>query len=125
VILRLDDGSNQKFSIPEGQKFNIDGTMVDAFHLKKGMKITATKIVEEPVVHQEQTATVQGSMPPPPTPPPDAPLMIAVVTPVPAAPGPAAEPSKLPNTAGWLPLIGLLGSLSFAASLGLKAIRRM
>src|ERR1700746_2046262 len=47
VILHLEDGTNQSFTIPKGQKFNIDGQMVDAFGLKKGMIVTATKIVEE------------------------------------------------------------------------------
>ncbi len=31
VILTLEDGTNQKFSIPKGQKFNVDGQMVDAY----------------------------------------------------------------------------------------------
>ena len=45
VILTLEDGTNQSFNIPKGQKFNIDGQTVDAFHLKKGMKVSATKVV--------------------------------------------------------------------------------
>src|SRR5215831_2053938 len=49
VILTLDDGTNQQFKIPKGQKFTVDGQEMDAFGLKKGMKISATKIVEEPV----------------------------------------------------------------------------
>src|SRR5215469_3727482 len=57
VILTLDDGTNQQFKIPKDQKFNVDGQMVDAWGLKKGMKISATKVVEEPtieVAHQQQ-----------------------------------------------------------------------
>jgi len=46
VILTLDDGTNQEFKIPEGQKFDVDGQMVDAWGLREGMKISATKVTE-------------------------------------------------------------------------------
>jgi hypothetical protein len=122
VILTLDDGTNQQFKIPKDQKFNVDGQMVDAWGLKKGMKISATKVVEEPVVDVEHQRQLTGSMPPPPPPPPaDAPIIIAVMTPVPA---PAAAPAELPKTASNLPLIGLLGLASLGAALGLRLIRR-
>ncbi len=42
--------NNQQFKIPKDQKFNVDGQETDAFGLKKGMKVSATKIVEVPVV---------------------------------------------------------------------------
>ena len=110
VILTLENGTNQQFSIPKGQKFNIDGQTVDAFGLKKGMKISATRVVEVPetVVSQEKTLT--GTMPPPP-PPADLPLLIVVVkhVPAPAAAQPEMAENKLPKTGTILPLIGLLG----------------
>jgi len=46
VILTLEDGTNQKFTIPKGQMFTVDGQQTDAFGLRKGMKIDAQKIVE-------------------------------------------------------------------------------
>src|SRR5271168_2312298 len=49
VILTLADGKNQSFKIPKGQKFDVNGQMTDAWGLKKGMTISATKIVETPV----------------------------------------------------------------------------
>src|SRR5271169_5579275 len=58
VILTLADGKSQQFKIPRNQKFNIDGQMVDAWGLKKGMKISATKVVEVPVTVVAQTRTV-------------------------------------------------------------------
>src|SRR5215469_1413184 len=118
VILTLEDGTNQQFKIPKGQKFNVDGQMLDAFGLKKGMRISATKVVEEPVTVVEHEAQVSGSMPPPPPPPPpDAPIIVAVAVPVPA---PAQEaPAELPKTASQMPLIGLLGFLSLLLSIGL------
>ena len=61
--------------------------------------------------------------------PPDSPVLVATAT----SPGMtgadssvgAASSGSLPKTASFLPLIGLLGALSFAASLGLKAFRRI
>jgi hypothetical protein len=66
VILTLEDGTNQSFKIPKDQKFNVDGQMVDAFGLKKGMMVTATKIVEVPVTLVSQERSVTGTMPAPP-----------------------------------------------------------
>jgi len=121
VILTLDDGTNQKFNIPKDQKFNVNGQMTDAWGLKKGMKISATKVVEEPVDVYEHHQQVSGTMPPPPpAPPADEPILVAVATPPPA---PAAAPAELPKTGSILPLIGLLGGLFLLSSLGLKVIR--
>jgi len=125
VILTLEDGKNQQFKIPKGQQFNVDGQMVDAWGLKKGMKISATRVVEAPETVVTQQAKISGTMPPPPPPPPpDQPILVAVVVPVPVAePAPAAAPAALPKTGSPLPLIAMLGFLSLAASLGLRAIR--
>lgn len=125
VILSLEDGTNQKFNIPKDQKFNVDGQMVDAWGLKKGMKISATKVVEEPITEVEQHAKVTGEMPPPPPPPPaDAPILVALVT-TPPPPAPAAAPAELPKTGSPLPLMGLFGILSLASSFALRAIRKI
>jgi LPXTG-motif cell wall-anchored protein len=127
VILTLEDGTNQSFKVPKGQKFNINGQETDAFGLKKGMKISATRIVEEPITVVEHQRQVTGKMPtPPPAPPADVPILIvmAIPTPSPAAETPAATPAELPKTGSELPLIGLLGLVCFSASLGLKLLRR-
>ena len=117
----LEDGTNQQFKIPKNQKFNVDGQMVDAWGLKKGMKVSATKVVEEPVTVVEHQAQVTGSMPPPPPPPaPEQPILVAVAAP---APAPAAPPAELSKTGSMLPLIGLLGGLLLLSALGLRAIR--
>ena len=122
VILTLEDGTNQQFKIPKDQKFNVDGQMLDAWGLKKGMKVSATKIVEKPMTEVAQEAKVSGQMPPPPpAPPADAPILVAVAAPAPAPA--AAAPAELPKTGSPLALIALLGMLSTAASCGLKAIR--
>jgi hypothetical protein len=128
VILTLEDGTNQSFKIPKDQKFNVNGEMVDAFALKKGMVVTATKIVEVPETIVAHQRTVTGTMPSaPPAPPADVPILVAVAEPTPAsttaAEASTAAPAKLPKTASELPLVGLLGLLCIFASLGVKFIR--
>jgi len=128
VTLVLDDGTTQQFKIPQDQKFNIDGQVVDAWGLKKGMKVSATKVVEVPEVHITQEHEVTGSMPPPELPPPDKPILVAIVVrpampAAPAAPEASTPAARLPKTASDVPLFGLLGLLSVAASLGLRAAR--
>ena len=127
VILTLEDGTNQQFKIPDGQKFNIDGQMTDAWGLRKGMKVSATKVTEAPETVVEQQKQVSGTMPPPPPDPSvDLPLLVLViiptdVTPV-AAPAEVAS-TELPHTGTQLPLIGILGLLALTAGLGLRAAR--
>ena len=64
VILTLEDNTNQQFKIPKDQKFNVDGQMIDAFALRKGMKVSATKIVEVPSVVSSTQQRVTGRTPP-------------------------------------------------------------
>jgi hypothetical protein len=65
VILTLDDGSNQRFEIPKGQKFNVEGKIVDTWGLKPGMIITATKVVEFTATEVEQRRKLTVALPPP------------------------------------------------------------
>jgi len=125
VVLTLEDGTNQAFKIPDGQKFNIDGQTTDAWGLRKGMKISATKVTEVPETVVEQQKAFTGTAPPP-DPPADLPILVVVVLPVDApAPAPAATvaAATLPQTGSQLPLIGILGALALAAGLGLRAAR--
>jgi LPXTG-motif cell wall-anchored protein len=121
VILTMENGKNQQFKIPNNQKFNVDGQMVDAWGLKKGMTVSATKVVETPLNEVAQRRNVTGSSPPPP-PPVDVPILVEEET---AAPVEVAQaPAELPKTGSELPLIGLLGLLSLASSLGLRMARK-
>ena len=126
VILHLEDGTNQQFTIPKDQKFMIDGQETDAWGLKKGMKVSATKIVEEPVSVVEHERQVTGSMPPPPpAPAADVPILIASAGPPPNLPAPPSPtpPAELPKTASHLPLLGLVGGIALLLSIGLKTLR--
>ena len=132
VILTLENGTNQSFKIPKDQKFKVNGEMVDAFGLRKGMVVTATKIVEVPVSITSQEKSVSGTMPTPPpapqvsasatsqekkvssatptappAPPADSPLLIAEGEPTAAPPEPAAPVQTNPTTGSYLPFIGL------------------
>jgi LPXTG-motif cell wall-anchored protein len=100
--------------------------MTDAWGLKKGMQISATKVVEVPVTEVSQNKTVTGEMPPPPPAPPADVAILVVEEELPAAPVQAAEASapELPQTASDLPLIGWFGALLIAASLGLRISRK-
>lgn len=130
VILTLDNGENQQFNIPAGQKFMVDGQETDAFGLKKGMIISATKIVEEPVTVMEQQSKISGQMPPPPpAPQADLPLLIAAAKPPALAEEAKNEPppaeKELPQTGSELPFLLLLGSsLALLGTAGLRISRR-
>jgi hypothetical protein len=128
VILTMENGKNQEFKIPKGQKFTVNGQETDAFGLRKGMKVDAQQVIEQPATVVAQQVQRTGTMPPPPpAPKPDVPILVLVV-PV-AAPAPvetaAAEPAPttLPTTGSDLPLIGLLGVLFCGISLAAMAIR--
>jgi hypothetical protein len=140
IILTLEDGQNQQFKIPKGQKFNVDGQMLDAWGVRKGMTVTATKIVQEPAVVMTQEKTVTGQAAPKvaaeiqPTPPPDVPILIAqgseVPVPAPTAtaePAAATESAAVPETAShsstmWL--IVLLGLLVLAGAIGWNVVKK-
>jgi hypothetical protein len=123
VTLTLEDGTKEEFKIPDGQKFMVEGKETDAFGLRKGMEISATKVVEVPENVVARQKSITGQMPPPP--PTEAiqgPLLIVVekappaevaqANPAPAQPAEAQpQPKKLPQTASSLPLIGLIGTL--------------
>jgi hypothetical protein len=129
VVLTLEDGTNQSFKIPNGQKFTINGQETDAFGLKKGMMVSAQRVTEVPETVVTQQVKRTGTMPPPPpAPKQDVPVLIVMAPPTPA---PVAEakpepaPTTLPKTASNLPLIGLLGALFCGIALTALAIRKL
>src|SRR5882757_5329306 len=80
VILTMENGKNQKFTIPKGQKFMVDGQQTDAFGLQKGMKVDAQQVIEQPATVVAEEVKRTGVMPPPPpAPAPDVPILVLVV----------------------------------------------
>jgi hypothetical protein len=129
VVLTLEDGTNQSFKIPSGQKFTINGQETDAFGLRKGMVVSAQKVTEIPETVVTEQVKRTGTMPPPPAAPKqDVPILIVAA---PAKPAPtetaAAEPppAKLPKTASELPLVALLGVALCGLSLLSTAVRKL
>jgi LPXTG-motif cell wall-anchored protein len=149
VILTLPDGTNKQYKVPDGTKFNIDGSDKTVFDLRKGMNVSATIVTESTENIVTQQRSVSGTAPaapaaapaPPPTPAVVGVLLIEEAAPAkkvsaptetaaaPApAPAPAAKsepaPKSLPKTGSPVPLIGLLGLLFTSAGLGMRALRR-
>jgi LPXTG-motif cell wall-anchored protein len=132
VILTLPGGTNKEYNIPKGQMFDIDGQQQSAFHLRKGMNISATVVTEEPVTYVSQSQSLTGvapaATPPPAQPMPETVAVLLIESPNPA-PQPtqtaAAEPAPkaLPKTGSELPLIGLLGLGSLGAGMLTRRIR--
>jgi RNase P/RNase MRP subunit p29 len=129
IVLTLENGENQEFSIPKGQKFMVNGQETDAWGLRKGMKISAQRVTEVPETIVAQEIRRTGSAPPPPPPPKqDVPILVVIAHPVPLQPvqtAAAAEPApkKLPKTASNLPLVGLLGAFLSVLSLMSMGVR--
>jgi len=132
VILTMENGKNQEFKIPKGQKFTVDGQQTDAFGLRKGMKVDAQQVIEQPEIVVAQQVKRTGTMPPPPpAPKPEVAILVLVPVPAPApapvetaaAAAPEPAPTQLPKTASNLPVIGLLGMVFCGLSLVTMAIR--
>jgi LPXTG-motif cell wall-anchored protein len=139
VILRMENGKNQRFKIPDGQKFKVGGEMKDAWSLRKGMKVDAQQVTEVSQTEVETQVKRTGIAPPPPPAPPnpDVAILILAVPIVPvqtksAAPAEVASaapavaepaPTRLPKTGSNFPLVGLLGALCIALGLVLKGVR--
>jgi hypothetical protein len=80
VILTLADGTNQRFRIPSGQKFTIDGKETDAFGLRNGMRVSATAITEVPGLTATRKVERTGQMPALPAAPPLGSALLIVVS---------------------------------------------
>jgi hypothetical protein len=146
VILTLPNGENREYKVNSNYKFNVDGNKeATVAHLRKGMRVSAQKIVEEPRTEIASDTVVTGQAPPPPpaprvavtqVPPEPAPRQeVAQARPAPApaaapAPAPVNEareqpaPARLPATGSNLPLMGVLGVLFIFAGLSLRRISR-
>ncbi len=135
VILTLPNGENRQYKVARDYKLTVEGRPATVFDLRKGMTVSAEKIVEEPTVEITSGTRVVGEAPAPPPArmaaaepaPAPAAAPVAEPAPAPAAAAPAAEPApakKLPKTGSPVPLMGLLGLLFVGGSYGLRLIRR-
>ena len=95
VILTLPNGENRQYKASDDYKFIVDGKPATVFELRKGMRVSAQKIAEEPRTVVTANTVVTGELPPPvraaasppvprPLPPPNRP------------PSRSAPPNRLP-----------------------------
>jgi hypothetical protein len=63
VILTLPDGENKEYNVPDSYRFMVEGKPASARELRPGMKVTATKIVEEPQTEMSTDTVITGKAP--------------------------------------------------------------
>jgi hypothetical protein len=63
IIVTLENGENKQYEVPSGFQFDVDGKKLSAMELKAGMKVTGTKVVEEPIKVISQDVVVTGVAP--------------------------------------------------------------
>jgi hypothetical protein len=63
IIVSLENGENKQYAVPQDFKFDVDGKQLSAMELRKGMVLTGTKIVEEPVTMITKDLVVTGTAP--------------------------------------------------------------
>ena len=90
VILTLANGENKQYVVKRDDpiRFTVDGRSATVFELRKGMVVSAEKIVEEPDVEITTDTSVVGHAP--------APALRASASPPPATPEPAATEPVTP-----------------------------
>ena len=137
VILTLPNNENRMYKVKDSYRFIVSGEKASVHDLKKGMVISAEKIVEEPMTEIASNTAVTGQAPPAPQPvvarTPAQLTHEAAPAPAAAAPAPAPTPTevaetklpaKLPKTGSPVPLTGALGLLFTTASLCVRKLRR-
>jgi hypothetical protein len=128
VILTLPDGTHQSYKVPAHAMFTVNGQKKTAFDLKKGMKLEATIVTDEPQTVVATSKTNVGRAPIPATPPLLGVLLIQKAAPVQeevASSVTVEHVETLPETASDVPLAGLLGLFGIGSALGLGTIRKL
>jgi LPXTG-motif cell wall-anchored protein len=130
VIVSLKDGGNQIFKVPNHAKFIVNGQEKSIFELGKGMSFDATIVTDETEHIVASSKSVVGQAPAPATP---ALLGVLLFQRSAAVLEPASTPTatvtaehvwaRLPQTGSSAPLIGLVGLLALATSLGFRLVR--
>ena len=63
VVLTLENGENHEYHVPAAFKFVVEGKPATVSELKRGMKVSATKIVEEPHTELASNTVITGKSP--------------------------------------------------------------
>jgi hypothetical protein len=125
LILSLPDNTNQIFSVPNDAKFTVNGPEKTVFDLKKGMNIKATIVTDEEHTVIENNKIAVGQAPRIVATPREIGVLLFTTPQPPVMLADAGKPAEtLPETGSTLPLIGLVGALAIAMSLGMRAVRQ-
>jgi hypothetical protein len=63
VILTLPSGENRDYNVPPSFRFSVEGKPASVTDLRKGMKVSAEKIVEEPRTEISTKTVITGKAP--------------------------------------------------------------
>jgi hypothetical protein len=63
IVVAIEGGETKEYAVPDGFKFEVDGKQVSAMDLKRGMKVSAIRIVEVPDKIIMQNIVVTGTAP--------------------------------------------------------------
>ena len=59
-ILTLENGENRQYEVPPGLTFDVEGQQKEAMELRRGQKLSATKVVEAPRTEITESNVVTG-----------------------------------------------------------------
>lgn len=135
LIIRTKENKLVDYTIPEWATVTVNGEDLPLHQLRRGQRITATIITEEPMTVSDRELRSHGhygtaerkksATAVKPMPAPTAPAAEVAKSVPPTELQPTAETTEeLPETASQLPLTGLLGLLAIAMSLGVRAYRK-
>jgi len=138
VVVTLPNNENRMYKVQDSYRFIVSGRKASVHDLRKGMVISAEKIVEEPMTEIASNTVVYGQAPPAPKPvvartpapvtheaaPAPAPTPAPARAPAPTEVAEAKLPPALPKTGSPVPLAGLLGLLFTTASFCLRKLRQ-
>ena len=65
VVLRLENGEVKEYKVPDWYRFMVEGKSASVQELREGMKVSATKIVEEPKTEISSDTVITGKAPKP------------------------------------------------------------
>ena len=63
IIVTLENNQNKQYEVPDGFQFDVEGKKLSAMELRPGMKLTGTKVVEEPTSVITTDVVVTGVAP--------------------------------------------------------------
>jgi hypothetical protein len=69
VVVKMENGEIRHITVPDSARATVDGKEVTIRDLRPGMKISATRVIQSPVVEVSEQRTVTGTAPPSTHPP--------------------------------------------------------